>query len=151
MVHHALYDAVDRVQEVGVLAHGQHSVDLGVQQVVAEEETYIQTPFVKSVEIGLYIYVHEHGLIACAVALTKVDLYLLSQRKYFVIVATGGYTYEVTIIMFTCVSHLKQTQCRLVSTLSQVFTSGESCHRAKQLAPKERNKPMEKKANSPRA
>lgn len=37
VVHHALDDAVDRVQEVGVLAHGQHSVDLGVQQVVAEE------------------------------------------------------------------------------------------------------------------
>ena len=39
MVHHALHDAVDGVQEVGVLAHGQHSVDLGVQQVVAAEET----------------------------------------------------------------------------------------------------------------
>lgn len=38
VVHHALHDPVDRVQEVGVLAHGQHSVDLGVQQVVAEEE-----------------------------------------------------------------------------------------------------------------
>lgn len=37
VVHYALDDAVDRVQEVGVLAHGQHSVDLGVQQVVAEE------------------------------------------------------------------------------------------------------------------
>lgn len=37
VVHHALDDAVDRVQEVGVLAHGQHSVDLGVQQVVSEE------------------------------------------------------------------------------------------------------------------
>lgn len=37
VVHHALHDAVDGVQEVGVLAHGQHSVDLGVQQVVAEE------------------------------------------------------------------------------------------------------------------
>lgn len=37
MVHHALDDAVDGVQEVGVLAHGQHSVDLGVQQVVSEE------------------------------------------------------------------------------------------------------------------
>lgn len=37
VVHHALDDAVDRVQKVGVLAHGQHSVDLGVQQVVAEE------------------------------------------------------------------------------------------------------------------
>lgn len=31
VVHHALDDAVDRVQEVGVLAHGQHGVDLGVQ------------------------------------------------------------------------------------------------------------------------
>lgn len=39
MVHDALDDAVDGIQEVGVLAHGQHSVDLGVQQVVAEEET----------------------------------------------------------------------------------------------------------------
>ena len=39
VVNHALDDAVDRVQQVGVLAHGQHSVDLGVQQVVAEEET----------------------------------------------------------------------------------------------------------------
>lgn len=37
VVHHALDDAVDGVQEVGVLAHGQHSVDLGVQQVVSEE------------------------------------------------------------------------------------------------------------------
>lgn len=37
MVHHALDDAMHRVQEVGVLTHGQHSVDLGVQQVVAEE------------------------------------------------------------------------------------------------------------------
>ncbi len=31
MVHHALNDAVDRIQEVGVLTHGQHSVDFGVQ------------------------------------------------------------------------------------------------------------------------
>lgn len=38
VVHHTLDDAVDGIQEVGVLAHGQHSVDLGVQQVVAEEE-----------------------------------------------------------------------------------------------------------------
>lgn len=30
MVHHTLDDAVDRIQEVGVLAHGQDSVDLGV-------------------------------------------------------------------------------------------------------------------------
>lgn len=37
MVDHTLDDAVDRVQEVGVLAHGQQSVDLGVQQVVAVE------------------------------------------------------------------------------------------------------------------
>lgn len=41
VVHHALDNAVDGIQEVGVLAHGQHSVDLGVQQVVAEEETNI--------------------------------------------------------------------------------------------------------------
>lgn len=43
MVDHALDDAVDRVQQVGVLAHGQHRVDLRVQQVVAEEETCTQT------------------------------------------------------------------------------------------------------------
>lgn len=46
MVHHTLDDTVDRIQEVGVLAHGQHSVDLGVQQVVAKEESYTQTPTV---------------------------------------------------------------------------------------------------------
>lgn len=39
MVHHTLDDAVDRIQEVGVLAHGQDRVDLGVQQVVAEDTT----------------------------------------------------------------------------------------------------------------
>lgn len=49
MVHHTLDDAVDRIEEVGVLAHGQHSVDLGVQQVVAEEKRYTQTPIVKSI------------------------------------------------------------------------------------------------------
>ena len=37
MVDHVLHDAVHRVQEVGVLAHGQQRVDLGVQKVVAEE------------------------------------------------------------------------------------------------------------------
>lgn len=37
MVHHALDDAMDGVQQIGVLAHGQHSVDLGVQQVVTME------------------------------------------------------------------------------------------------------------------
>lgn len=37
MVHHALDDAVHGVQQIGVLAHGQHSVDLGVQQVVTVE------------------------------------------------------------------------------------------------------------------
>lgn len=40
MVNHTLDDAVDGVQEVGVLAHGQHSVDLRVQQVVAERDTH---------------------------------------------------------------------------------------------------------------
>lgn len=40
MIHHALHDAMDRVQEVCVLAHGQDCVDLGVQQVVAEEHTH---------------------------------------------------------------------------------------------------------------
>lgn len=38
MIHHTLDDAVHGVQEIGVLAHGQHSVDLGVQQVVTIEE-----------------------------------------------------------------------------------------------------------------
>lgn len=40
MVHHTLDDAVDRIQKVGVLAHRQDSVDLGVQQVVAENKTH---------------------------------------------------------------------------------------------------------------
>lgn len=37
VVHHTLDDAVHGVQQIGVLAHGQHSVDLGVQQVVTVE------------------------------------------------------------------------------------------------------------------
>lgn len=50
MVHYTLDDAMDGVQEVGVLAHGQHSVDLGVQEVVAEREkcreaSHVLTPF----------------------------------------------------------------------------------------------------------
>lgn len=49
MVDHTLDDAVDRVQEVCVLAHGQHSVDLGVQQIVAEK---MQT---HSVMMSMYI------------------------------------------------------------------------------------------------
>lgn len=44
MIHHTLDDAVHRVQEIGVLAHGQHSVDLGVQQVVTAEEMDTQLP-----------------------------------------------------------------------------------------------------------
>lgn len=40
MIHHTLDDAMYRVQEVCVLAHGQHSVDLGVQQVVTKEIKY---------------------------------------------------------------------------------------------------------------
>lgn len=39
MVDHTLDDAVDGVQEVGVLTHGQHSVDFRVQQVVSEGQT----------------------------------------------------------------------------------------------------------------
>lgn len=39
MVDHTLDDAVDGVQEVGVLAHGQQGADLGVQQVVPETHT----------------------------------------------------------------------------------------------------------------
>lgn len=39
MVHHALHNPMHRVQEVDVLAHGQHRVDFGVQQVIAEERT----------------------------------------------------------------------------------------------------------------
>lgn len=37
MVDHTLNDAMHWVQQVGILAHGQQRVDLGVQQVVAEE------------------------------------------------------------------------------------------------------------------
>lgn len=48
MVHHTLDDAVDRIQEVGVLTHGQDSVDLGVKQVVAKEKTDTATLFVQS-------------------------------------------------------------------------------------------------------
>lgn len=44
VIHHTLDDAVHRVQEIGVLAHGQHSVDLGVQQVVTIEEMDTQIP-----------------------------------------------------------------------------------------------------------
>lgn len=43
MVHHTLDNAMDGVQEVNILAHGQHSVDLGVQQVVAVEDMQAQT------------------------------------------------------------------------------------------------------------
>lgn len=35
MIDHVLNDAVDRVQEVRILAHGKDGADLGVQQVVA--------------------------------------------------------------------------------------------------------------------
>lgn len=34
VVDHALDDSMDRVQEVGVLAHGQQCTDLGIQQIV---------------------------------------------------------------------------------------------------------------------
>ena len=37
MVDHTLNDAMHWVQQVGILAHRQQRVDLGVQQVVAEK------------------------------------------------------------------------------------------------------------------
>lgn len=41
MVDHTLDDAMDRVQEVGVLAHGQQCTDLGVQKIVPVTVTQI--------------------------------------------------------------------------------------------------------------
>lgn len=40
MVHHTLHNAMDWVQEVRVLAHGQDCVDLRIQQIVAEENKH---------------------------------------------------------------------------------------------------------------
>ena len=37
MVDNTLDDAMDGVQQVGILAHGQECIDLGVQQIVAGE------------------------------------------------------------------------------------------------------------------
>lgn len=39
MINHTLDDAMNRIKEIGVLAHGQHSVDFGVQKVVAKKVT----------------------------------------------------------------------------------------------------------------
>lgn len=40
MIDHTLDDAMDRVQEVGVLTHGQQRTDLGVQKIMPVAETH---------------------------------------------------------------------------------------------------------------
>lgn len=49
VVDHTLDNAMDRVQQVGVLAHGQQCTDFGIQQIVPVAVTphtnnYIQSP-----------------------------------------------------------------------------------------------------------
>lgn len=39
VVDHTLHDAMHRVQQVGILAHGQQVVDLGVQKRVSGQQT----------------------------------------------------------------------------------------------------------------